>query len=540
MGCGAAPTGPASTTAARTDHADLILRGGEIVTMDPARPRARAAAVRGDRIVAVGDDAEVARFVGPSTRTIDLGGRTVLPGLSDAHSHLYGLGLALQRVEVRGCESADACAARVKGAPGTGWILGRGWDQNLFASRAFPDHAALDRVEPNRPVFLRRVDGHAAWANARALAAAGITRATQDPPGGRIVRGPDGEPTGVLVDEATNLVERAIPPLTHEERVQAIERAEKAVLAQGITAVHEMGIDTETIAAYRELASKGRLVVRVYAFGDAADADRLLAGPPDPKTSEARFKLRGIKLYADGALGSRGAALLAPYSDDPTNSGLILMPEEAMEQISRRALAAGWQIAVHAIGDRGNRNVLDAYERAGCTAKSDHRFRVEHAQVVALEDIKRFHTIGALASMQPQHAASDGDWAPARVGPERIKGAYAWRRFLDAGVPIIGGSDFPVEEVRPIDGALLSAVVRKTKSGDFTPDQRMTFEEAVRAFTWTAAYGAFEETWRGRVAPGYLADFTVLDREVARDPASALAGAHAAMTIAAGRVVFEK
>jgi predicted amidohydrolase YtcJ len=536
LGCAGAQGG--GPTRERAAEADLVLRGGEIVTMDPAQPRARAVAVRGDRIVAVGPDAE--RLVGPRTRTIDLGGRTVLPGLTDAHAHLSGLGKALEETELRGCDSPEACAARVKGASGD-WVLGRGWDQNLFSSRAFPDHAALDRVEPTRPVWLRRVDGHAAWANARALAAAGITRATADPPGGRIVRGEDGEPTGVFVDDAMSLVERIIPAPSREARTRAIERAQKEALAHGLTCVHEMGIDDETIKVYRELAASGRLAVRVYAFASAELADKVLATPPDPKTSEARFKLRGIKLYADGALGSRGAALLEPYADDPKNRGLVLTPKEEIERVSRRALETGWQIAVHAIGDRANRDVLDAFERAGCSAKKDARFRIEHAQVVALADVPRFHALGVIASMQPQHATSDGPWAPARLGPERLAGAYAWRRFLEAGVPVAGGSDFPVEEVEPVSGALFAAVTRRTRSGaQFTPDQRMTFDEAVRAFTESAAYAAFEEGWRGRVAKGFAADLTVLDRDVAHDPAASLAGARAQMTIVGGRVAFER
>jgi predicted amidohydrolase YtcJ len=311
------------------------------------------------------------------------------------------------------------------------------------------------------------------------------------------------------------------------------------MLAKGITAVHEMGIDAATIDAYRELAATGRLVVRVYAFASADEADRLLAQAPDPKTGEAHFKLRGIKLYADGALGSRGAALLAPYTDDPENRGLVLTPPETIERIARRALASGWQIAVHAIGDRGNRNVLDAFERAGCTPAKDHRFRIEHAQVLALADIPRFRALGVIASMQPQHATSDSAWAEARIGKERLAGAYAWRRLLDGGARIAGGSDFPVEEVAPVSGALFAAVTRKGASGVFLPDQRMTFDEAVRAFTETAAYAAFEETWRGRIAPGFVADLSVIDRDVVRDPASALASARASMTVVDGRVVFE-
>jgi predicted amidohydrolase YtcJ len=531
------------------DHeADLILRGGTIFTVVPARPRARAVAIAGGRIVAVGDEAEVLRARGPHTRVVELGGRAVLPALTDGHAHLYGLGRALDQVDLRGCPSAEACADQVAAAarerPAGEWLLGRGWDQNRFADGRFPNHAVLDKVVGGSPVWMRRVDGHAGWANARALAAGGVTAHTADPPGGRIERDSSGAPTGVLVDNAMQLVEHAIPPVTAAARERTILAAQSYVLARGLTEVHEMDIDAATVEVYRQLAAAGRLQLRVYAFADGADdaaVERLLAGAPDRSAPEARFTLRGIKLYADGALGSRGAALLAPYSDEPKNSGLMVTPPERMERIARRALAAGWQMAIHAIGDRANKLVLDAYEHAGCRGR-DHRFRVEHAQVLALDDVPRFAALGVVASMQPTHATSDMPWAEARLGAARLAGAYAWRRLLDAGASLVGGSDFPVEKVEPIGGGLYAAVTRMDPAGQppggWLPDQRLSLDEAVRAFTAEAAWAAFEEAWRGHAAPGQVADLTVLDRDL--PDAAALLKAEVDLTIVGGRIVYER
>jgi predicted amidohydrolase YtcJ len=527
-------------------QADLVLREGELITMDEARPRARAVAVRNGKIVAVGDDGDVTPFIGKDTRVVNLAGRAVLPALTDAHAHLVGLGMELVQVDLRGCDSPAACAERVRKGAGEGeWIQGRGWDQNRFADPRFPTHAALDAVEARRPVWLRRVDGHAGWANGAALARAGVTRATEDPPGGRVLRDARGEPTGVLVDTAMDLVERAVPATDAAAIERAILRGQEVVLASGLTAVHEMGIGPQTQAVYRALAASGRLAVRVYAFAAADEAGLgALNRQPEPSPPMAMFTLRGIKLYADGALGSRGAALLSPYSDDPQNSGLVITQADAIEAAARRALASGWQLAVHAIGDRANRLVLDAFERAGCMAHPDHRFRIEHAQVVDPTDIKRFQQLGVIASMQPTHATSDMPWAEARLGRARLAGAYAWRRFLDAGVHIAGGSDFPVEDVDPIGGGLYAAVTRSDHKGQppggWLPDQKLTLEEAVRAFSVDAAAAAFQEGWRGRIKVGQAADLTVLDRELGGSPGRALASARADLTIVAGAVRYDR
>jgi predicted amidohydrolase YtcJ len=521
--------------------------------MDSQRPTAQAIALAGDRIVAVGSDADVAGYAGPQTRVVELRGRTVLPGLTDAHAHLFSLGQSLGAVDLRGCASAHECAARVHSfsAGPAEWITGRGWDQTLFVDKQFPSHEVLDEAVPDRPVWLRRVDGHVGWANARALALAGVTPGTPEPAGGHILHEADGSLSGVLVDEAMALVERKIPSPTDEERKAAIVRAQDVALAHGLTEIHEMGIDPPTIAAYRDLLAEGRLSIRVYAFASAGGLrsavdlpalDRILAQAPDPKESHALFKLRGIKMWSDGALGSRGAALLEPYTDDPGQKGTTITDEQVIESVARKALHRGWQLAVHAIGDRANRWVLDAYERAGCSPEKDHRFRIEHAQIIAPSDFARFASLGVIASMQPTHATSDMRWVEARLGPDRLQGAYAWRRLLDLHVHVLGGSDFPVEGVDPFAG-LYAAVTRMDREGKpeggWRPDQRMTEEEAVRAFTTDAAYGAFEDSWRGQVRAGFAADLTVLDRSLDGDTVRALHDAKATMTVVAGKIAFE-
>jgi predicted amidohydrolase YtcJ len=509
--------------------ADLVLQDGDVLTQDPAQPRASAVAMRGERIVAIGDTATVAPLIGPHTRVLALHGRAVVPALTDAHAHLVHLGQAAARVDLRGCRSPDDCAHRLAGAgTGSAWLQGYGWDQTRFAAPVFPTHEALDRVVSDRPVWLERIDGHVGWASATALARAGIGRDTPDPPGGRIVRDAAGNATGIFVDHAMSLVTRAIPAPSAAELEADILRGQELALAAGLTEIHDMGLLPAELAAYRALAAAGRLKLRVYAFAAAADADALLAHPPAPATPFAHFTLRGIKLYADGALGSRGAALLAPYDDDPRNRGLTLTPEATVRALSRRARANGWQIAVHAIGDRGNREVLDAYIAAGVTAAD--RFRIEHAQVVALDDIPRFAAHGIIASMQPTHAVSDHVWAEARIGAARLRGAYAWRRMLDAGAPLAFGSDFPVEAPDIVAG-LRAAVER----AGWTLDQRLTLDEALVAFTTGAAFAAFEERWRGRAAVGQAADFTIFDAHAAD-----LLHAHVATTIVGGRIVYEQ
>lgn len=540
--CAGNPT-PATTPS--IEPADLVLTGGSILTMRPEAPRAEAVAIRGQVIAAVGTAADVNRFVGPATRVVDLHGRTVTPGLVDAHAHLYGLGEALESLSLRGLASVEAVAkivaeAAESRAPGE-WITGRGWDQNRFSPAVFPDHAALDAAAPAHPVALERVDGHALWLNAAALRAAGITKDTPDPPGGKIVRDAAGEPTGVLVDHAMSLAERSMPAAPAAVRARRIQKAAALAASLGLTGVHEMGIDDETVAVYRALSREGKLPIRVYAYlAGAGRVDTLPRRTPDrDPDGTAMFVLRGVKLFADGALGSRGAALLAPYDDDPKNTGLVLTPPDELARAAKIAAESGFQVAVHAIGDRANRAVLDAFAAAG--AGRDLRFRVEHAQVVAPEDIPRFAALGAVASMQPTHATSDMPWAEARVGPTRIRGAYAWRSILKTGAHVAFGSDFPVEEPSPLLG-LYAAVTRQDADGKppggWRPEERLTLEEAIRAFTVEPAWAAFAEAHRGVIAPGFVADLTVFDRALAPD--RSLLAAKADLVLVGGRVAHER
>lgn len=545
VGTGAgAGTTPA---AAAADHAPaLILTGGAIMTMDPERPQASAVAVGQGRILAVGSDDEIRALAGPDTREIALAGRSVTPGLVDGHAHLYGLGAALESVSLRGMDSEEAAAGAVAASasarPPGEWITGRGWDQNLWAPQGFPTRASLDAAVPDHPVAVRRVDGHALWVNGKALTLAGVTRDTADPPGGRILRHKNGAPTGVLVDAAMDLVEAHIPAPTAAVRERRIRAGAQAAIRAGLTGVHEMGIDDHTVAVYRALAEQGALPLRVYAFLEYDPA--LIASLPERApvidAGNGFFTARGIKIYADGALGSRGAALAQPYSDEPGSRGLMITQPAALAQAARAAAAAGWQLGIHAIGDRGNRAVLDAYQATiEAFPDKDLRFRVEHAQVLAPADIPRFGALGVIASMQPTHATSDMPWAEARLGPARVRGAYAWRAILDAGGRLLGGSDFPVEEVSPLLG-LHAAVTRQDRAGHppggWYPDQRLSLDEAVALFTTGPAYGSFSDQRRGRIAPGFDADLTVFDRPLS---ATGLLQTEVDMTIVAGRVVFE-
>jgi hypothetical protein len=525
-------------------QATLVLVGGDVRTNDPARPRAQAVAVRANRILAVGDDAAVGALVGPETRVIELGGKTVTAGLVDGHCHLYGLGAARDKVALKGAASEAEAVARVQAAaasrPAGEWIEGRGWDQNPWGG-AFPTRATLDAALGDRPVALTRVDGHAIWANGAALRVAGITRATPDPAGGKIIRDGRGEPTGVLVDNATALVEQHIPAASAEVRARRIRAAAAEAVAAGLTGVHEMGIDDATVAVYRELAKAGELPLRVNAYldGNPAIVLGLAARELEPDDGDGHFSLVGVKLFADGALGSRGAALAADYSDDPGNRGLWVTTPDELRRLVGVATAAGWQVATHAIGDAGTHATVDAYEAAIAAAPgSDLRLRVEHAQVMQLPDIPRMARLKIIASMQPTHATSDMPWAEQRIGGERIQGAYAWRSMLDAGALIVAGSDFPVEETAPTFG-LYAAVTRQDvegqPAGGWYPEQKLTLDEALYAFTAAPAIAGFVEEHRGRVAAGMVADLTVFDREL--ESGRAILETKAALTIVGGEIV---
>lgn len=529
--------------AAFAQTADLAVTGARIYTADPDHPTASAIAVCNGKIVAIADD--VARFVGPSTRKIDAKGATILPGFIDSHGHMEALGESLEMLDLRGTKSETEVAEIVRTAvrarkPGD-WIRGRAWDQNKWPGKHFPDFRAISDAAPDNPVYLTRVDGHAGWVNRKAMELAGLTAATPDPAGGRILRDASGNPTGVLIDRAQSLVAGKIPPVSAAQIRERLARAARECARFGLTTVHDAGTSVEVIEQYRALIKDHQLPIRVYAMvgGDGALWREYLKRGPEIGDW---LTVRSIKLVADGALGSRGAALKAPYADDPGNSGLLILQEREIERVAREAVAHGFQVNTHAIGDRANRTVLDAYA-AALRGPNDHRFRIEHAQVVSLEDIPLFQKYSIIASMQATHATSDMPWAEARLGPERVKGAYAWRRFLSIGVHVPNGSDFPVESPNPLWG-FYAAITRQDHDGNprggWFSDQRMTRQEALASWTIEGAYAAFEEKIKGSLAPGKLADFVVLSRDIMQIPPAEIFETRVKMTVAGGEIVYSE
>jgi predicted amidohydrolase YtcJ len=535
--------------------ADLVLVSGKIYTVDNTRPFTSALAVRGGRVLFVGSDAEARALANASTSVIDLHGATVMPGFVDAHAHLLGLGNRLQRVNVAGstsyAEVIDRVKAWAKNVKPREWILGRGWDQNRWQSKDFPTHDALSRAFPNNPVVITRVDGHALLANAKAMEIARVSAGTADPEGGRIIRLASGSPSGVFIDNAQELIGRAIPPSTPEDIRKAILAAIAECNRWGLTGVHDPGEDAETIGIYEQLAKEGKYNLRNYVMlsdpgepgSPATLSNPYLVRGPQSALYDGHLWVRAIKLYADGALGSRGAALLAPYADEPTNSGLLVSRPEHLEAWAETGLRRGFQVNVHAIGDRGNRIALDAFESAlKAVPAADHRFRIEHAQVVSPEDIPRFAKLGVIPSMQATHQTSDMRWAEVRVGPERIRGAYAWRSLLNTGVVIPNGTDFPVEEVNPLL-TFHAAVTRQDPTnwpaGGWYPEQKMTREEALQSMTIWPAYAGFQESDLGSLSPGKYADFVILDRDIMRLPDTEILGTRVVSTWIAGKRVYE-
>jgi predicted amidohydrolase YtcJ len=516
--------------------ADLAVTGARIYTLNPKNPVASAIAVKDGKVLAVGDN--MAPYLGSSTRRIDAKGTTIVPGLIDSHVHMRSLGDSLEILDLRATQSAEQIAEIIRRAardrkPGE-WIRGRSWDQTTWPLREFPNADLLSKAAPNNPVYLTRVDGHAAWVNQKALEIADINSSTPDPPGGRILH-------GVLIDRAQELVSRHIPADTPEQIQQRIARAARECARLGLTSVHDAGITAEDLAAYRRLIADRKLPVRVYAMigGEGPLWREYLRRGPEVSD---RLTVRSIKLFADGALGSRGAAMLAPYSDDPGNTGLLILKESDIERVAREAVAHGFQVNTHAIGDHANRTVLQAYA-AALKGKNEARFRIEHAQVVALEDLPLFAKYSIVASMQSTHATSDMRWAEARLGPERIQGAYAWRRFLALGVPFANGSDFPVEDPNPLWG-FYAAITRQdhagAPAGGWFPGQRLTRQEALQSWTTGGAYAAFEEKTKGSLEPGKLADFVMLSRDIMTAPEPEILTTRVKMTVVGGEIVYSE
>jgi predicted amidohydrolase YtcJ len=485
-------------------------------------------------------------------KRIDVHTRTLLPGLIDAHGHVEHLGEQALALDLTGTASLAAAQAALKtyaaANPNRAWLLGGGWNQEIWKLGRFPTAAELDAVVPDRPVALRRVDGHAVWLNSKALAAASITAKTPDPAGGRIERDAAGNPTGVLVDGAADLVAAVIPSPTPAEADAALAKALLIMASVGLTGVGDAGVSPDDYARLAAFDRAGRLSARVYAMAGGIEAlAKIAPSGPIPWSGTSgdkngdRLALMSVKLYADGALGSRGAALLAPYSDAPGNKGLLFATQAQMDAAVASAAARGFQPNVHAIGDAANAQVLDAFAKLPPAQRAKLRPRIEHAQVVALPDLSRFAKLGVIASMQPTHATSDMNMAEARVGAARLKGAYAWATLLKSGARYAGGSDFPVESPNPFYG-LHAAVTRQGADnqppGGWIASEKLTREQAFAAFTTGAAYANFEEKFAGTLTPGKWADFIIIDRDIFTVPAAQIRGALVEETWLAGKPVF--
>lgn len=541
----------ASSAGAPPPTATLI-HNGRIYLGAPRWIAVDALLVSDGRVVAAGSLRELEAAPWRITERMDLRGAVALPGLQDAHGHVEGLGESLETVDLRGAASYEELIARVveraRVTPDGEWIRGRGWDQNLWPSKEFPHHAALSAATPRHPVLLERVDGHASFANAAALRAAGLDRAfasEEEVAGGRVLLDTERRPTGVFVDTAMALLDKHAPAPNAAVRERRWLAAQALLLELGITCVHDMGVAPATVELLARLRDQGRLKLRLveYLSGGPGMSARDVAGFPLAPDAFDRLSVPGVKLYADGALGSRGAALLEPYHDEPGHDGLMVMAPEELRAALELCAREGLQPAVHAIGDRANRVVLDLFEerqRADASFRA-LRPRIEHAQVVARADWPRFDTLGVVASMQPTHATSDMPWAPSRLGPERIDGAYAWRKLVGDPHLLAFGSDFPVERPHPFEG-LYAAVTCAARSGEpragFRPDQRLAASEALSAFTWGAARAAHQEQRRGRLEPGYFADLTVVDLDPLACEPSQLLRARVLATIINGEVVY--
>ncbi|WP_414693454.1 amidohydrolase [Ohtaekwangia sp.] len=548
----------------RQTPADLLIKGGTIYTMDAAHPQAEAVAVTGDKIVFAGSAQDAARYAGADTKVIDLQGKTMMPGFIEGHAHLMGIGYNELNLDLMNIKSFEEMIEKVKEAaskakPGQ-WIVGRGWHQDKWTVKpdkvvkGFPVHTKLSEVSPNNPVFLWHASGHAAFANAKAMEIAGVSLVTKEniqgknTEGGEIIRDEMGNPTGLFNEQAMTLVSSHIPQATVETDAQALDLAIKACLRNGITSFHDAGVSRENIDLYHQFKNEGKLSVRMYVMLTGWDRDLIYEWlRKGPEIDSAHIlTIRSIKLNCDGALGSRGAWLLEPYTDRPGFSGMATLSMDTVLKTSREALKHGFQVCSHAIGDRANREILDRYETAFRENPSvkDHRFRIEHAQHIDPKDQPRFATLGVIPAMQAIHMSSDRPWAIERLGEKRIReGAYKWQTLLKSGARIVNGTDAPVEPVNPIP-CFYAAVTRKTLKGEpeggYEPEEKMTREQALRSYTLDAAYGAFEENIKGSIEPGKLADFTVFTQDLMTMPESAILKTEVAMTIIGGKVVFSR
>ncbi len=550
--------GLTSQQAPAPEPADLVLRGGRIVTLDDRRPDAQAIAARNGSIVAVGSDADIARFVGPATQVINLGGQTAIPGFIEGHGHFTGIGEGKLNLELMNTKSWDEIVHMVamaveKAKPGE-WIFGRGWHQEKWTStpqpnvEGFPLKASLDKVSPNNPVVLTHASGHASFVNSKALELSGVTKATANPEGGEILKDKAGNPTGLLRETASRVIRRGTgqPAPTPEEAEtrnrRVLELADQEVISKGITSFQDAGSGFDVVNRIKGLIDAGRMRVRLWVMIRGGNAQTLAANRVVGYGSN-QLTVRAIKITADGALGSRGAWLLEPYSDKADSVGLATTPVAAMQAAAQVALDAGYQVCIHAIGDRANRETLNVYEEAfkkNNKNGKDLRWRVEHAQHISAADIPRFGQLGVIASMQGIHCTSDAPWVAPRLGARRAEeGAYVWQKLMKSGAVVTNGTDAPVEDVDPI-ASYYATVTRKANDGKvFYGDQKMTRLEALKSYTLSNAFAAFEEDIKGSLAPGKLADITVLTKDITTVPDDEIRQAKVAYTIIGGKVVYK-
>src|SRR5829696_7574922 len=538
----------------RAESADIVFRNGNVYTANDRAARTQAIAVKGDRIVFVGTNAAAQRFVGPGTRVVDLKGNTVLPGFTDSHQHLSGVGQREMTLNLERTTSLEDFLAKVKARvdqakPGE-WITGRGWIETHWQPPVFPTRWDLDKVAPNNPVILGRADGHGAVANTAALKLAGVDKDTPNPFGGEISKDKQsGEPNGMLLDAAQGLVRRRVPPTTPEDAERAVVLGVKRNIELGWTQIQDAGGSYADVEIFKKLYEAGTIKLRIYkaVHGPGASATRLLNEGATIGAYGNRFTFRTIKVVSDGALGSRGAALLAPYSDASDTSGFLTVKAEELRPMLLEALRKGIQVETHAIGDLANRFILDEYETAlkavpvGQRKVADPRWRVEHAQIVNPADIPRFAKLGIIPSMQPSHAIGDLFFAPSRLGIDRLAGSYAWESFIKSGVVVPGGSDAPVERGEPMI-EFYAAVARKDQKGfsgeGWHMEEATSREQAMKMFTSWPAYAAFEEKLKGSIEVGKLADFTILSADIMKIPESEILNTRCVMTVINGEIVF--
>ncbi|UCC41356.1 MAG: amidohydrolase [Candidatus Aminicenantes bacterium] len=538
------------------EKATLMLTNCNIISVDENIPKADAIAIKDDKIIALGSSREIEKYKGEHTKLINLQGKTAVPGFIDSHMHFPELGKRVKQLyldKTKNVEEALAIVKEVvKKAKPEEWITGMGWHTAYWKTLDYPNNSELSKISPQNPVFLIGMASHAAWVNDKALKLAGITKDTSDPPGGKIIKNPEtGEPTGILIEKAQDLISKLFPAETYDSKKADIKLSIRTALSLGLTEVHDAGVDYDIIKIYKELLEEGELPLRLYVMFLVPDGgevlDKYLISPPEIGLGNNFLTFRCIKVFVDGALGARGAALLSPYSDSPKDTGLIRNSEEEIYKVVYKSMKAGYQVAIHAIGDRGNRIALNATEKAQKKLSTKNfRVRIEHAQILSPQDIPRFAELCIIPSMQPIHCTMDMGFAEARVGPERMKGAYAWKTLLETGVKIAAGSDtpaFPVDNSNPLWG-IYAAVTRQNNQGQppggWYPEEKVSRLDALKMYTINAAYAAFEENIKGTIAPGKLADITVLSKDILTIPEPEIWQTEVLMTIVGGKIIYQK